>query len=39
MAQKPIEEIETRKTRGETIRSKVKWKELEDRCSVEFSKQ
>lgn len=38
-AQKPIEEIEIRKTRGETITSKVKWKQLEDRCSEEFSKQ
>ena len=33
-----IEEIETRKARGATIRARVKWKKIGDKCSREFFK-
>lgn len=31
-----MEEIETQKARGATIRSKVKWQKVGDKCSAEF---
>lgn len=35
---KAIEEIKIGKARGATIRSKVKWKQMEDKCTMEFFK-
>ena len=33
-----LEEIETRKTRGATIRARVKWQQVGDKCFAEFFK-
>ena len=33
-----LEEIETRKARGATIRARVKWQQVGDKCSTEFFK-
>ena len=33
-----MEEIETRKARGATIRARVKWQQVGDKCSAEFFK-
>ena len=33
MYKRTLEEIETRKTRGATIRSRVKWQKVENKCT------
>lgn len=33
-----LEEIETRKTKGVTIRSSIKWQQMGDKCTAEFFK-
>ena len=36
MYKRTLEEIETRKARGATIRSRVKWQKVGDKCTEEF---